>query len=130
MGKREKVEENKFHKQCEAHGLIAIKMGTHGFYGANGYNDQLILAYPAWAGWFEFKREGGGGTTKTYAGKLQRYRHKQLKRLGFNTYVVYTAKEAWAIILKEVGAKNLSVGVDTLRPKAKRRRVFPRTRAR
>lgn len=130
MGKREKVEETKFVRMCDEHGFPCPKMGGTGFYGTNGYNDRLPVLPGGKVIWFEFKREGGDTNKKTYAGKLQRWRHKQLKRLGHKSYVVYTAKEAWGILTEEVGTKKVSDGIDSLRPKAKRRRIFSSAGAR
>lgn len=93
MAKLEKVEEGKFVLKVESHGWVCFKLRNDGPYGKNGFNDRLVLAENSVSALFEFKREGEG------AEALQDFRHRCLKKLGHNTYVVYTCEEAYRILL-------------------------------
>jgi hypothetical protein len=91
--KPEKVEENKFYAKVEAHGWDCVKLTTAGPYGRAGRNDRLVLAMYGVVAFFEFKRIGED------AEKLQSYYHEKLKKLGFETHVVYTCDAAYKILM-------------------------------
>jgi hypothetical protein len=95
--KPESVEEKKFVKKIRRHGYICIKLQAQGGYGEDGFNDRLVFASYGVTALFEFKRVG-----IDEAEKLQKYRHKILKRMGHNVYVVQLCDEAYATLKKLV----------------------------
>ncbi len=90
--KPEKVEENKFVAKCRKHKMLAIKLSTQGMYGRRGLNDRCAFAHPRVTVLFEFKRKG------QVARKLQKYMHREFKRMDIPCYVVYTCKKAWSLL--------------------------------
>lgn len=98
----EKVEEKKFVLHVEARGGECVKQATFGPYGRVGLNDRITLLPLATTILFEFKRIG------EFATRIQKNRHKKLRKLGFKCYVVYTCKEAIEICKRVLRAKGLS----------------------
>jgi hypothetical protein len=96
--KPEKVEEKKFVVKVKSHNWICFKLATQGSYGETGYNDRAVWADYGVQVVFEFKRIG------EEARKLQDYRHKEFKRLGHKSHVVFTCAEAYRILLALVEA--------------------------
>jgi hypothetical protein len=103
VAKLEKVEEKKFVSKIRSHGYVCIKLQSQGGYGEDGFNDRLVFASHGVTALFEFKIVG-----VDEAEKLQNYRHKHLKKLGHNTYVVQLCNEAYEILMglvKEAAAR-------------------------
>jgi len=94
MAKLEKVEEGKFVSKVKSHGYICIKISSQGGYGEDGFNDRLVFASHGVTALFEFKK-----VDVDEVEKLQNYRHKILKKLGHNTYVVRLCNEAYEILM-------------------------------
>lgn len=94
----EKVEERKFTAAVGRMKGEAFKLSTQGMYGKRGFNDRCVFIYPGVVVLFEFKRRGKDGKVM----KLQRYRHRQFKRMRIPCYVVYTAKRALEILKREI----------------------------
>lgn len=99
MAKLEKVEEGKFVSKVRSHGFVCIKLTSNGGYGEDGYNDRLVLANYGVVALFEFKKEDVDNVEK-----LQDYRHKHLKKLGYRVYVVRFCSEAYEILMGLVKA--------------------------
>ncbi len=87
--KPEKVEERKFCKRVRLLGAECLKQGGKGPYGMGGYNDQLCLCPYETPVFLEFKRDGEEPT------KRQKARHRLLRKLGYRTRVVFSAKGAF-----------------------------------
>jgi hypothetical protein len=87
--KPEKIAERKFVKLVERkYGGQAIKLQTAGPYGTTGRNDRFVCAPGRVTVVIEFKREGEEPTN------IQKFRHKQFRRMGFPVHVAYSCDEA------------------------------------
>ena len=105
MARLEKTEENRFVQYVRDSGWKAVKLTTAGVYGEVGWNDRMVLAPWGIAIFFEFKREGEGPT------KIQHARHRELRRMGFETHVVYTSDEAKTILHRAIHSQTISTGM-------------------
>src|SRR6266404_6008533 len=103
--KPEKVEERKFTKRVRNLGGEVLKQGGQGPYGMGGYNDRLALLPFETPIFFEFKRIIDGVVEEPT--KRQRSRHRKLRKLGYQTHVVATAKKAFKICRQVLRAKGL-----------------------
>lgn len=92
--KPEKLEERKFVKRVRQLGSECLKQGGMGPYGMGGYNDQLCLCPYEALVFLEFKAIDDNGR-KEQPTKRQKARHRLLKKLGYRTHVVYSAKEGF-----------------------------------
>lgn len=125
MPKREIVEQDKFLKWARLNKYVAICIQTKGPYGTKGFNDVLALGPYSCNVFFEFKRE------KKKPEPLQRYRHRQLKKLGHPTHVVYTSEQAQKIFKEAIlQAMAISRNVHQLRPKPPCRWILTAARSR
>lgn len=124
MSRPEKVEERKFVKRTRELGAECLKQGGTGPYHIGGYNDQLWVGPYETPIFFEFKREGEEPT------KRQKSRHKFLKKLGYQVYVVYSAKEAFRICRRVLRSKVIPERIYSLWRLKSRSRVLPRSGSR
>ena len=85
----EKFIESKLVKAVKERGGLAIKLASPGF---DGLPDRLVILAKAKIGFVEVKALGKKPT------KLQRVRLRQLKELGFLTYVLDDVKNIGGII--------------------------------
>jgi hypothetical protein len=91
----EKAEERKFCSKVRLLGAEVLKQGGQGPYGMGGYNDRLALLPYETPIFFEFKRIINGKLEEPKERQVSR--HKLLRKLGYKTHVVGTAKEAFKI---------------------------------
>jgi hypothetical protein len=100
----EKAEERKFTSKVRLLRGEVLKQGGQGPYGMGGYSDRLALCPGGAAVFLEFKRIIDGKLEEPK--ERQKSRHRLLKKLGYRTYVVGTAKLAFKycrIAMKEHG---------------------------
>ena len=90
---REKVIEHALVMATRSEGGIALKFTSPGFVGMP---DRLILLPGGRIGFVEFKAPGRKPRP------LQLARHRLLRRLGFNVYVIDDTRQI-AVVLKEIG---------------------------
>ncbi len=91
----EKLEEGKFTRRVRLLGGEVLKQGGQGPYGMGGYNDRLALLPYETPIFFEFKRIIDGKIEEPK--DRQKSRHRLLRKLGYQTHVVATAKRAFKI---------------------------------
>lgn len=90
--------ENDYRKYVESLGLLYLKFSI---LGMAGFPDRIILGANKLIFFIEWKRPGKTDG-KRKGEKLQAYRHKVLRKFGFNVYVLDNLEQAKEILNCEI----------------------------
>lgn len=100
----EKYHEREYAKRVVLLGGICDKQGSMGPFGRTGPNDRLTLLPKRIIFFVEFKRRDKD-SSKT--ARVQKKRHKHIKRLGFKSYIAYSWQDAIKITKKHLRKKGV-----------------------
>lgn len=103
MAKPERYAQNRFKKEAEKEwrGCEIVKQMMAGPFGTRGRSDDVFYGPYRCTIFFEWKRVGKVPT------KLQKSRHRKLRRLGHKVYVVYQWQRAMEIAKREIETARL-----------------------
>jgi hypothetical protein len=89
--------ETEFKKYVESHGCVYLKFAI---IGVAGFPDRIVIGKGRLIFFIEWKRPGAKNK-KRKGEALQSFRHKTLRKFGFNVYVLDNLEEAKGVLHAE-----------------------------